>query len=695
MATVPDASVGKPSRISDERLWTSAAVIGLGLWLAYTLIPSAYVTTRNGIIYPLVEFGAVVGIVVGVRRYRPGTPWAWLLIAGGVASWLVGDIVWVAYELAGAVPYPSLADVFYLAGYLWVTAGLILAVVRRGRSLNLRALLDAATIAVAAGFMAWIYLVQPTLADSSITTAEKVVTVAYPVADLLLLAVAARFVMGARWRVVALRLLVAGLALTLVGDTLYALGAQISRLAEDTRIADSMLLFGVVALGLAGLHRSMPALTEPEATRDVTGGTPRLILLGAVCLAPITTLVVQSVRGAPLYLPATLLTTVVLVALVTLRFSDMTKRARSAAHREAVLSRYAADLLRANDQDTLLALASSTAGDLLPEGRVAVVAPPRGDVAGHTYAVPVEVRGAVVAELLADAKPSGIRRVHDAFDTVAAQLALAIERRQLRETERESARALAEQNERLLELDRMKDQFVSTVSHELRTPLTSMIGYLELLREGEAGDLTEEQAHFVEIVDRNSHRLNDLIDDILFLSRVDGGRFSLNKKPVDLASLVREQVESIGGAAATKGVELRLTIEEDPPPINADASRLVQLIDNLLSNAVKFTPDGGIIRVTVGTRGGAAHLEVSDSGVGIPKDEVDRLFQRFFRASTAGTIKGTGLGLSIAKAIVDAHGGTISLQSEVGVGTTFMVDLPVGAAPEPEAAASTPTEVTA
>jgi signal transduction histidine kinase len=351
--------------------------------------------------------------------------------------------------------------------------------------------------------------------------------------------------------------------------------------------------------------------------------------------------------------------------------------------------------LRANDQDTLLALASSTAGDLLPEGRVAVVAPPRGDVVGHTYAVPVEVRGAVVAELLADGKPSGIRRLHDAFDTVAAQLALAIERRQLRETERESARALAEQNERLLELDRMKDQFVSTVSHELRTPLTSMIGYLELLREGEAGELTQEQAHFLEIVDRNSHRLNDLIDDILFLSRVDGGRFSLDKKPVDLASLVREQVESISGAATTKGVELSLTVEEDPPPINADASRLVQLIDNLLSNAVKFTPEGGIVRVTVGARGGAAHLEVSDSGVGIPEDEVDRLFQRFFRASTAGTIKGTGLGLSIAKAIVDAHGGTISLRSEVGVGTTFMVDLPVGAAPEAETTVSRPTEVKA
>jgi signal transduction histidine kinase len=233
----------------------------------------------------------------------------------------------------------------------------------------------------------------------------------------------------------------------------------------------------------------------------------------------------------------------------------------------------------------------------------------------------------------------------------------------------------ARTNQELRELDQMKDMFVSGVSHELRTPLTSMLGYLEILLDGEVGELNDEQQHFLEIIDRNCHRLAELIDDILFMSRLDSGRFQLERGSVELGELVAGRVESIRPAAEKKRVELHLATAR--APLSADASRLTQVVDNLLSNAVKFTPRDGDVFVTVATAADAAQVEVRDTGVGIPEDEAPRLFERFFRASTAQNIQGTGLGLSISKAIVEAHGGTISFHSGVGAGTTFTVDLPL------------------
>jgi signal transduction histidine kinase len=259
----------------------------------------------------------------------------------------------------------------------------------------------------------------------------------------------------------------------------------------------------------------------------------------------------------------------------------------------------------------------------------------------------------------------------------ADRAAVAIMHARLFQAERETAAALTRSNQELRELDQMKDQFVSGVSHELRTPLTSMLGYLEILLSGEVGELGDEQQHFLEIIDRNCHRLTDLIDDILFMSRLDSGRFELERGAVDLGELVAERVQSIRPAAEKKREQIHLQTADAGSPLWADASRLTQVIDNLLSNAVKFTPEGGEVFVAIATSGDSTRLEVRDTGVGIPEDEADRLFERFFRASTAQNIQGTGLGLSISKTIVEAHGGTISFRSSVGVGTTFTVDLPL------------------
>jgi signal transduction histidine kinase len=223
----------------------------------------------------------------------------------------------------------------------------------------------------------------------------------------------------------------------------------------------------------------------------------------------------------------------------------------------------------------------------------------------------------------------------------------------------------------------MKDEFVSLVSHELRTPLTSIRGYVELLLE-EGAELTTEQQRFLGVVDRNSGRLLDLVGDLLFLAQVDAGKVAVELEDVDLTQVVREAVEGLRPVAEARKIELSTAIEH-VPPLLADPARLAQVLDNLVSNALKFTPEGGRVRVNMAAADGTVVLVIEDSGLGIPAAEQHRLFGRFFRSSraTENAIPGTGLGLTITKAIVERHGGRISLESAEDKGTTVRVELPI------------------
>jgi signal transduction histidine kinase len=236
------------------------------------------------------------------------------------------------------------------------------------------------------------------------------------------------------------------------------------------------------------------------------------------------------------------------------------------------------------------------------------------------------------------------------------------------------------------ELDRLKDDFVATVSHELRTPLTSMMGFLEMIREGEAGQLTDEQKRFLAIVYRSSERLQRLVGDLLFVARLDASGLQLQFGEAHLDEVAREAVEANAALARSREINLRSEIG-DIPAVWGDRDRLAQLVSNLVSNALKFTPAGGTVTVRVFLDARNAVLEVADTGIGIPKGEQERLFQRFFRSSTATeqAIPGTGLGLVISKAIAEAHSGSISVESDTGTGTCFRVELPLE--PSEEAAA--------
>lgn len=245
-------------------------------------------------------------------------------------------------------------------------------------------------------------------------------------------------------------------------------------------------------------------------------------------------------------------------------------------------------------------------------------------------------------------------------------------------TVRESERLrleVADQNQRLLQLDKMKDEFVASVSHELRTPLTSIRGYLELMRDDE--NIDKEQERMLAIVDRNANRLLSLVADLLFVAQREDGEILAELSELDLMELARDGVEAARPQATKNSVTLAL--HGGSVLLQGDPSRLSQVIDNLISNAIKFTPGDGHIDVRVGLFREQAVLSVSDTGMGVPEAEQAGLFERFFRTrgATDAAIQGTGLGLSIVKEIVESHGGTIGFTSREGLGSIFTVELPV------------------
>ncbi|MCO8269793.1 PAS domain S-box protein [Actinoplanes sp. TRM 88003] len=250
--------------------------------------------------------------------------------------------------------------------------------------------------------------------------------------------------------------------------------------------------------------------------------------------------------------------------------------------------------------------------------------------------------------------------VLDLLDGVCAHLGRHMERRRAEEL--------------ALELARLKDELVGMVSHELRNPLSAIRSYSETLLDDPS--LTDEQRHLTEVIDRRSTHMQHLVDDLLDLARLEAGQLHIDPQPLAGGRLVRESVQAQEPAAQAKS----LIVTVDVPrhlPVLADPVRLRQVLDNLVSNAVKYTPEGGRVTVTARLAGDVV-IEVADTGIGVPADEYDRLFDRFFRASNAVRQghKGTGLGLAITKAIVDAHGGHIRAAPAPGAGSVFTVVLP-------------------
>lgn len=226
-------------------------------------------------------------------------------------------------------------------------------------------------------------------------------------------------------------------------------------------------------------------------------------------------------------------------------------------------------------------------------------------------------------------------------------------------------------------LEDMRKEFVANVSHELKTPITSIKSYAETLLDGTLEDKDTAQ-RFIKVICSEANRMARLVKDLLQLSRIDSNQMQWRIRDVSFVELARGCVEKMGIEASNKKQLLECIIADEPPLVKADYERMEQVVLNILSNAIKYTPEGGRICVHVGKTYNEAYVKVEDNGIGIPEQEISRIFERFYRVDKARSreLGGTGLGLAIAKEIVEAHGGSISLKSELGKGTEVIVKLP-------------------
>lgn len=243
--------------------------------------------------------------------------------------------------------------------------------------------------------------------------------------------------------------------------------------------------------------------------------------------------------------------------------------------------------------------------------------------------------------------------------------------------------------EKLKALDTLKSNFLATVSHELRTPLTSIIGYGEMVLDGIGGKIVPGTRKHIELIVLKGEQLLQLINSVLDISKVESGRMELAIDRVKLKAVVEDALDSVRPQAKKKDLTLTAKIGDDVPDLIADQYKLRQILVNLLGNAVKFTPAKGRVRISsrrIG-RGPQSRVEirVSDSGVGIAAEHQAKVFERFYQVDNSSTRHhgGTGLGLPLVRSFVEMHGGTIRVESAVGKGTTFIVDLPIQPPPRP------------
>lgn len=225
-------------------------------------------------------------------------------------------------------------------------------------------------------------------------------------------------------------------------------------------------------------------------------------------------------------------------------------------------------------------------------------------------------------------------------------------------------------------LDDMRREFVADVSHELKTPITSIMGYSDTLLEGEYDKETQDR--FLKVIATESRRMAKLVTDLLTLSRFDNNQILQEKTRFDLGELVKECQENLEIQISQKKHKVECFVTADVPPVYADKEGIERVILNILTNAIKYTPEGGSIKIYVGFVYNDAYIKVIDNGIGIPEDDLNRIFERFYRVDKARTRKmgGTGLGLSIAKEILDRNNGNIDIKSEEGKGTEVVIRIP-------------------
>ncbi len=626
---------------------------------------------------------------------------AWGLLGTSALTWFAGEAVWSFYEVGRgeAVPFPSAADAGFLLAIPLAVAGLLAFPSAPGRvTTRSQALVDGAIVALSLVFVSWAAGLGKVYETSSDQPLVQLLGAAYPVSDILIIAVLLLVMRRASpQQRGSMLLLLGGLAANSVADSAFAFLNAAGTYGAIGSVLDAGWVVGYLMVALAPLwpapfsgavteegpidlwQMSVPwiSLFAAAATTmalavmgrglDVfltaIGGGLGMLLVASMVLLHRDTHALLSLRDraeVQLEQRTEMLNQVITHAPlgvarvgIDLRILDANPRLGSLLHASAkiMVGSMVADYLSAEELTRLIERSKP-----LWEGRVDTV---EGDS---------PTRRADGSEVWLHWSVTSVRKLSGPIDYFLAMFEDITAKHEAEETAMANLAGLER-------LNQLKSEFVSMVSHEFRTALVGIQGFSEILRDESVG--ADEVKGLATDINKDAQRLNRMIGEMLDLDRMEAGKIRLSPKPVDLNALIKDVIERAQVSSARHAI--RTDLDQALPIVTADADRLVQVVSNLLSNAIKYSPDGGEVGVATRAEDGMVHVSVTDQGIGIAPEFVNRLFGRYerFESNRTSKVVGTGLGLAISRQIVELHGGRIWVDSKVGAGSNFQFTVPI------------------
>lgn len=684
---------------------------------SFLLIDDALFTIASGL--------ASAGLLYAAWRSEGRSKRAWKTLAMAQIAYTLGEVVYTVMEVGLHQYYfPSLADVFYLMFYPLFAAGIfLLPKVPLSQRERLKILLDAGIIIIAATSVFWVFLIAPAMASNEDGILEMAVSVAYPVMDLVLFFALVELIfrkLGSTGTTT-LILLAFSMAVSIVVDALFTIQTEQGAYVSGS-LLDTGWLVSTMLLGLAGVFQVSSTINNLPAPKNTVYGrralwTNYLPYLGIglaslffiwgyynsfpISLSPLAGSL-WAVVGLMFIRQKITLDESSHLLMVTLEEIEERKRAmkilRSSEERYRRFFKTSRDCVFITSpegrwidfNDAALELFGIDHGEAVntcipnlyedPEERKRHLQ----FIAEHGFSkdYPVNLKkkdGTIINALITSV---AVRDETDKIVCYQGTIRDVTERKHMEEDLRRAKDAAEE-------ADRAKSEFLAVMSHEIRTPMNAVVGMTDLLLDT---DLNSLQKDYVRVISTSGRLLLSIINDILDFSKIEGGRMLLEHHPLDLRMVIESSVDLLAANASEKGLKLSYAIDEDvPSTIVGDPTRLRQIFVNLLGNAIKFTDKGGVaISVSSKPAGNIyeIHFAIKDTGIGIPEDKIDRLFQSFSQVDTSTTRRygGTGLGLAICKRLVEMMEGRIWIESRLGKGSTFhftILSEAVATTPEP------------
>jgi PAS domain S-box-containing protein len=687
-----------------RRAWIVYLGVGISTLAAFLFTP-----VRTGALFNLIAISGAIAILIGIQINEPKQRLPWYLFALGQTFFVTGDVITYNYDrLFGTpLPFPSIGDFFYLAVYPCLIAGLLLLIRRRTPGGDRESALDSLIVAIGVGAVSWVFIMAPIARDSELDPVSKLVTIAYPLMDLMILTAAVRLAVGTGKRPPAFYLMIAAVVSLFVTDSIYSWISAHGIVYDNSSgfLEGGWGLFYVL-WGTAALHPSMRLLDEPTPVREVRYPRRRLYLLaGASLMAPIV-MVFQATRGEPVDVPVLAVCSGVLFILVLIRLNglmvDVTEHRRTERQLREAETKYRT-LVEGLPAVVYIA-------EFGAEGPWRYVSPQIESVLGFTQEefmsaakfwrdriLPEDREQALAAELQVlsggqrmrceyrilslDGRVIWIREEAEAIEDESGHPAylqgVMYDVTQEKQAEERLLQALETEKEatsRLRALHEMQNSFLQAVSHDLRTPLTSIMGNaLTLERGGESIEPSDRQ-DLIRRMAVNARKLHRLLTNLLDLDRMSRGVVEPNREAVNLTTLAEMVIEEAG--VETHPIEL---LTKEPVLATVDAAQTERIIENLVTNAVRYTPEGTPIWVSVGPSADGVVLKVDDAGPGIREDLKNVIFEPFRQGDeTVSHSPGVGIGLSLVARFAQLHGGRAWVEDREGGGSSFRVFLPNG-----------------